>query len=236
MTRLLLPTLALLLVPAAAAQPTLQIAGAVAVPQGEFGDALGSVGGGISATFLYQIPRTPVAFGVEGTGLLYGYESRRVPFSLTIPDVTVDVQTTNNLGQALGVVRLQVPSGPVRPYVDGVAGVNALWTQTSVDSQGRTDRYGYYDDQPIASSTNYNDAAFAYGAGAGMQVRLHSGYGGRGRPTEVLLDANVRYVRGGGATYLGRGDIERDRGRVTIYPRRSRTDLLIPRLGVTVVF
>ena len=231
MTRLLLPALALLLATAAAAQPTLQLAGAVAVPQGEFGDALsGGVGGGLSVTFLYQIPRTPVAFGVEGTGLLYGYESRRVPFSLTIPDVTVDVQTTNNLGQALGVLRLQVPSGPVRPYVDGVAGVNALWTQTSIDSRSR------YDGEPIASSTNYNDAAFAYGGGAGMQVRLHSGYGGRGRPTEVLLDANVRYIRGGGATYLGRGDIERDRGRVTVYPRRSRTDLLVPRLGATIVF
>ena len=219
----LLPLAAL----SASAQPSFSLAGAVGVPQGEFDAALGSVGGGISGTLLYRVPRTAVAVGVEGTAMLYGYEDRRVPLSLTVPDVAVDVTTTNNVALGLAVLRLQLPDGSVRPYLDAVAGVNYLWTQTSVGDE--------YDDYEIASSTNFHDATFAYGGGAGVQARLAERVGDDGRPRAVLLDARVRYVVGGEATYLGRGDIGRfGDGRIQVFPRRSGTSMLVPQVGVTV--
>ena len=220
--------LALLSSLAVSAQTTLTISGALGVPQGEFGDALGAVGGGLSVTALYQVPRSPVAVGVEGAALLYGYESRRVPFSLTVPDVAVDVRTSNNVALGLAVLRLQVPGGPVRPYVDGLVGVSYLWTQTTV---GDDDGYD------IASTTNYDAAALAVGAGVGLQTRLHRGVSDEGRPFDVLLDARVRYLSGGEATYLDRGDLARySNGTLGVWPRRSRTDLLLPQLGVTFRF
>ena len=216
---------ALVLLSSASAQ-TITVAGAVGVPQGEFGDALGAVGGGLSVTALYPIPRSPVAVGVEGTGLLYGYESRRVPFSLTVPDVAVDVTTSNNVALGLAVLRLQVPDGPVRPYVDGLVGASYLWTQTTVGDE----RDGY----ALASSTNYDDLALAVGAGLGLQARVYRGLSREGRPYDVLLDARVRYLAGGEATYLDRGDLARySDGTVGVSPRRSRTDLLLPQFGVT---
>ena len=225
--RALLASLAVLLAPAALAQPTFTLAGSVGVPQGEFDAALGAIGGGISGSLLYQIPGTPVALGVEGSGILFGQERRREPFSLTVPDVVVDVTTTNNLAQGLAVLRLQVPSGRLRPYVDGLAGVNHFWTQTSVGDD--------YDDYELASSTNFDDTSLAYGAGAGLQIKLATGTNDEGRPFDVLLDARVRYVVGGEADYLGRGDIDRfDDGTIAISPRRSTTTLLSPQLGVTV--
>ena len=218
--------LAALLVPAAVAQPSFSLAGAVGVPQGEFNDALGSVGGGLTGTVMYRIPRTAVAVGVEGTGLIYGYENRREPFSLTIPDVAVDVSTANNLAQGLAVLRLQLPDGAVRPYVDGVAGVNYLWTQTTVGDDDVN--------VEIASSTNFDDVTFAYGGGLGVQARLAERVGADGRPRAVLLDARARYLVGGQATYLGRGDIDRfSDGTIRVFPRRSKTTMLIPQLGVT---
>ncbi|MEO0556615.1 MAG: outer membrane beta-barrel protein [Bacteroidota bacterium] len=226
MRPLLILAVALVATPVVAAQSTLSLSGAVGVPQSEFSAELGAVGGGVTFGYLYQIPRTPVGIGVEATGMLFGYERRSEPFSLTIPDVWVDVTTSNNLGQGLAVLRLQVPDGRVRPYVDGLAGVSYFWTQTSVQD--------FYDDYELASSTNYDDLALTYGAGAGLQIKLADSHNRKGHYIDVLLDGRVRYLVGGEATYLGRGDIDRfDNGTIRIYPRRSTTTLLVPQLGVT---
>ncbi|PAP75795.1 hypothetical protein [Rubrivirga marina] len=228
----------LLLVPllasvAVSAQPSVTVSGFAAVPQGSFADALGTAGGGLAVGAFYNVPRSPVAVGLEGTVALYGYERREVPLSLTIPDVRVGVTTSNNLAQGLAVLRLQVPGGAVRPYVDGVAGLTYLFTETSV---GDDDHYGSGYGEPL-SSVNYDDLAFTTGAGLGVQVRLGSFDTDEGRPGSVSLDARVRYLSGTEATFLGRGDIDRFRdGTIRVYPRRSRTDFLAPHLGVTFTF
>lgn len=230
--RSLLLLAALALSGAAAAQPSVSISGLAAIPQGEFDDALGSIGGGGALTVLYAAPGSPIALGVEGAIAIYGYERRRAPLSLTIPDVRVGVTTTNNLAQGLAVLRLQVPHGGVRPYVDGVAGLTYLFTETSVSD----DDY-YYDDGYGFSTVNFDDLALTAGGGVGVLIELHSGYSDEGRPMAVSLDARLRYLSGGSATYLARGDIERTTdGDLYIAPRRSRTDLLVPHVGVSVSF
>ncbi len=232
MRSLLLCAALLAIVPIAPAQSTIHFSGAVAVPQGSFSDGINTLGGGVTAGYLYQIPHTPLGIGIEGSAMLYGYERRRVPFSLTIPDVDVAVATSNNLAQGLAILRLQVPDGPVRPYVDGLIGFNYLFTETSVN-----DVCCHGDSYPIASSTNYDDAALALGGGVGTQIRLHRGVNSRGQRHEVLLDARVRYISGGEASYLGRGDIDRfDDGTIRLSPRESRTDMISPQLGVTFRF
>ncbi len=231
MSRLLLLSL-LVLAAGASAQPSLSFGGLVAVPRGEFDAALGSPGGGFSMTALYAIPGTPLAIGGEGALTIYGYERREVPLSLTIPDVRVGVSTSNNLAHLLAVVRLQVPSGGVRPYAEGVAGLTYLFTETTVGDDYYYDEYG----EPFSSVT-YDDVALAAGGGAGVLVTLHRGLSDEGRPFSVALDASVRYLAGGEATYLARGDIARYRnGTIRLDPRRSRTDLLTPRLGVSFTF
>lgn len=223
---LLLLTASLLIAPLASSQSTLSISGTAGVPQGEFSAELGAIGGGIAFGYLYQIPRTPIGLGVEAAGMLFGYERRSEPFSLTIPDVWVDVTTSNNLGQGLAVLRVQVPDGRVRPYVDGLAGVSYFWTQTSVED--------VYDDYELASSTNYDDLALAYGGGAGLQIKLADSRNRKGQYVDVLLDGRVRYLVGSEATYLGRGDIDRfDNGTIRVRPRRSTTTLIVPQVGVT---
>lgn len=230
--RLLCLSAVLLATAAVSAQPSVSVTGLAAVPQGEFDAALGSVGGGVSATFLYQVPGTPIALGAEGSAAIYGYERRTEPLSLTIPDVRVGVTTSNNFAQGLVVLRLQVPRGGVRPYVDGVAGVTYLFTETSVGDDDFYDDYG----EPL-SSVNFDDVAGVAGGGVGVLIALHRGVSDEGRPTSVSLDARVRYLVGGQATYLGRGDIVRfDDGTIDILPRRSRTDMVVPHLGVSFSF
>jgi len=230
--RRLFATLLALTTLSVAAQPSVHVGGFAALPQGEFSDALGSAGGGLSVGVLYAVPETPLAVGVEGDIALYGYERRTVPLSLTIPDVRVGVTTSNNLAHGLAVARLQVPRGAVRPYADGVVGVAYLFTETRVGDDS------HYDDHGSGfSTTNYEDVAMVAGGGAGVLVRLHTGMTEQKRRTEVALDLRLRYLSSGRATYLARGDILRyTDGTIGVDPRRSRTDVLTPSLGVQVTF
>lgn len=232
--RPLLAASLLALAAAASAQPSIHVGGHAAVPQGEFWEALGSPGGGLSLGVLYAVPGTPLAVGAEGSVAIYGYERRTVPLSLTIPDVRVGVTTSNNVAHALAVARLQTPAGAVRLYLDGVAGVGYLFTETSV---GDDNAYVYDEHGSGFSTTNYDDAALVVGGGPGMLVRLYEGRDDDGDRIAVSLDARVRYLSGGRATYLGRGDLIRYRdGTVGVDPQRSRTDLLVPHFGVQVSF
>ncbi|WP_420456073.1 hypothetical protein [Rubrivirga sp.] len=128
------------------------------------------------------------------------------------------------------------PSDPpsARPSLRSRAGgLSYLFTETSVgDDEYDDDGYG----EPL-STTNFDDLALTYGGGVGVLVTLHRGWTDEGRPTAVSLDARVRYPAGGEATYLGRGDVTRYRdGTIGVDPRRSRTDLVAPHLGLAFTF
>lgn len=205
---------------------------AVGVPQGAFADNLDhSLSFGLSAHGLYHFGAAPLALGLEGTFQTYGTETRNVPISLTIPDVTVDVTTTNNIAQLFGVLRLQPATGVVRPYAEGLVGLSYLFTETRIDDEDTPGR----DD--IASSTNFDDVAFASGLGGGVLIPVFNTVNKDGRFVEVMLDLHVRYLFGGEAEYLDRGDITRNTdGTIGVRPRQSRTDQLLPQIGVSVRF
>ncbi len=64
----------------------------VASPQGKFRDNIDRNGFGFSGHGLIKpSPLIPLKFGIELGYINYGSETRREPFSYTIPDVTVKV-------------------------------------------------------------------------------------------------------------------------------------------------
>ena len=129
-------------------------------------------------------------------------------------------------------LRLQPPSGAFRPYADALVGVNYLFTESRIED------VDFDDDRDIASSTNFDDAAFSYGLGGGVMAQVYRGHAsGTGRSYAVFVDARLRYLFGGEADYLREGAIEADRNGNPIYHvTRSSTDLLLPQLGVTFRF
>ena len=61
----------------------------LAFPQGEFGEQVDNIGFGLSGEFMFLSPKPHAPFGL-GLNLgyyIYGMESRKEPWSLTIPDV-----------------------------------------------------------------------------------------------------------------------------------------------------
>lgn len=200
-------------------------------PQGEFQDNVPDLGFGVSGNFGYHFGNTPIMIGAEGAFLIYGNENRDEPFSETIPDVTVEVETSNNIVLFHALMRLQSPQGRFRPYIDGLVGVSYFFTETSVKDEDDFD--------PIASSTNQDDAAFSYGAAGGIMLMVYDSGKGRGKGfelSEVLIDFRIRYLLGGEATYLKEGSITRNNGQVAIDALQSRTDILTYQLGVSVNF
>ena len=203
----------------------------VGLPQGEFNEHVDQAGFGGSLFGGIGLGASPVTLGLDLAFMVYGYERRSEPFSNTIPDVTVDVTTSNNIGMGHLVLRLEPPSGAIRPYLDGLVGLKYLYTETNIENEG------FGDNESIARSVNFDDTALSYGVGGGLNVRVYSGQLGEDTPHGIILvNLGARYLFGGEAEYLQKGSIRRENGEVTFDVDRSRTDLLIPQLGVSFVF
>jgi hypothetical protein len=147
----------------------------IAVPQGEFDEKVENNGFGFTGQALFSVPGSPVSIGGSFGGAIYGSETRREPFSTTIPDVTVDVETNNYILLGHLVLRIQPPAGPFRPYAEGVIGFHYLFTQTTIESR----------DEDIASDTNFDDGVLSYGGGGGIMFMVYEG--GSGKPVNVAI-------------------------------------------------
>lgn len=205
------------------------------VPQGDFRDNVDDLGFGLDFFGGLGFGQSPLVVGLDLGFLVYGREVRNEPFSGTIPDVRVDVETTNNILKSHVVLRIQPPSGTIRPYLDGLFGLKYLFTQTRIENEG------FGDQEPIAQSTNFDDVALSYGVGAGIAVELYrprrTNQDGEPNPLDALeLKLGAQYLFGGEADYLREGSIRRQNGNVTFDVTRSRTTLLVPQLGVSLRF
>lgn len=194
---------------------------AYADPRGEFADFVDDGFGG-TGHVLYALGGSPFALRLDGGVVVYGRERQRVPLSSTIGGrILVDLETTNNIA-FIGVgPQIGVPSGRLSPYVNGFAGVSYLYTESSVE--------GTRSDEEFASTTNFDDAVFSWGAGGGLYVPLRRG------ASPISLDLGVVYHVNGEARYLREGGIiDNPDGSITLRPVRSEADLLTVRLGVSV--
>jgi hypothetical protein len=194
------------------------------LPQGEFDDNLDRNAYGAAGQIFFSPSRSPIAIGLSLGVANYGDENRMEPFSTTIPDVTVDVNTSNNMFQGHLIFRTQYKMGDIRPYADGLVGFNYLWTKTTIDNASNGEE--------VASSTNLDDAVFSYGAGGGVMVRVYKSGGNQGQ-FEIMIDLGARYMWGGEAEYLKEGSIRRENGAVVYDITKSKTDILMFQVGVT---
>jgi opacity protein-like surface antigen len=193
------------------------------VPRGEFNENVTNNGYGGGGLFLVRLGPSPFLVGGDAGIVIYGSETRREPFSTTIPNVDVRVRTSNNILLAHTVLRVQPRSGLIRPYADGLIGLKHLFTRTSI-SDG-------FDVEAIASTTDLSDTTFSYGFGGGVQVPIK-----QNGEKAIMLDGSVRYLRGSRADYLKKGSIRQENGQVLFDILSSRTDVVAVQIGVTFRF
>ena len=215
----------------AKAQANLGLDLMLGLPQGEFKENIDGVGGGFSGQFLWNpSQRMPFSVGLNLGILIYGSESRREPFSTTIPDVTVQVDRTNNLLNFHVLFRIIPQKGDVRPYLEGLFGGAYLFTETKIENTSKGEE--------IASSVNFDDYAWNYGGGGGLMFCVHRAKEKEhGKISDIFVDIKARYLYGTRADYLREGSIKNlGGGKIGYDVTRSTTDLISVHLGVVLFF
>jgi hypothetical protein len=203
-----------------------------AFPQGEFQDQIdGGFGlsGGYTYGFFHNSPLS-LRIGADAGFVIYGNETRREPFSPTIPDVVVEVETSNNIVQFGLAAKLASNQGPLRPYFEGRAGFSYFYTETKIKDVDSND------DQDIASSTNFDDTTGYTALGGGVLIPVYNRAEPSGRLITISVDLRFLYWFGGDANYLKEGSIRRENGTVTYDVIHSKTDMTTAHLGVAVNF
>src|SRR5215813_1043916 len=193
------------------------------VPQGQFKENITNNGYGGDGHFLVRLGPSPILVGGDLGGVVYGSENHREPISATIPNLQVNVGTSNNIFLAHFLVRAQPRKGLVRPYADGLIGLKHLFTRTTISNLSGGEE--------IASDTNLSDTTLSYGFGGGIQIPLT-----KSREGWITLDTNVRYLRGSQAEYLKKGSIRQVNGQAVFDVLSSRTDVIAVQIGVTFRF
>lgn len=205
--------------------------GTLISPESGFKENVDRLGIGLTGKFGVKLGDTPFFAGLSIGGANYGSESRNEPFSTTIPDVTVEVTTSNNILFSHLLLQARSDLGPIQPYVEGLFGFNYLWTETKIKDVD-------FPDEDIASETNFDDFAWSYGAGFGVLIKLVDSFDfdeedESEKQGRLFLDFRVRYMFGGEAEYLKEGSVSRPGGgKVEYEVNKSDSDFLSFHLGV----
>ncbi len=197
------------------------ISGTLARPVGEFQNFVDWGGGGsLHAVFNFK-HAGPLGLRFDTSLLSYGHEKSRVPLSLTIQRIWIDVSTDNLIFSGGVGPQLTFGAGPVRPYVYGTVGFSYFATVSSVE--------GASDDAAFASTTNYDDVTVGLSAGGGFMLQVSRG------KNPVSLDLSVQSFYNGRMSYLRSGSLlEAADGSISFIPIRSEANLVTFRLGFAV--
>lgn len=218
-----------------------EINAAAGIPQAALDRQMEGTAGGLSVFFGGPVPGLPLVLGSEVGFLNYGTDSQLrlhrgsfdagIDEDLALPLEAVATRVSNNIYLGHFVVRLQPLDGIFQPYVDALAGMKVFASRLSVDGDVVVFREG------LSQAAHVTDFAFSYGVGAGFELRLYR-YTPlfADRPANVALRGGVRYLFGTTASYAAEGSLREVGDRILVDEVASRTDLLVPQLGLSVSY
>jgi hypothetical protein len=191
-------------------------------PQDELARNVG-IGYGISAAALFRLDEAGMlAIRADLSGLQYGTASRPITLGDAAgSNIALTLRTSNYIMPMSVGPQVMWPSGVLRPYLNAGIGMQAYFTETTLEG----DRVGSH----IASTTNQSDAVASLTVGGGVYAALPV----RGRKVE--LDAGVQYLDGGRARYLAAANVDATTGALTTTPPvESSAHLLVLKLGARI--
>lgn len=193
---------------------------AVAQPVGAFADEVGAAGGANLHAAYYVTPA--FSLRTDGTILIYGHERLPDVCAASTCRVRFDLTTDNQILSGFLGAQLEVPYGPVRPYLRGGAGVGYFFTTSSLG--------GTSSESTFATSTNFDDAVFAWTGGGGVLFPF------RIREVPLAVDFGARFQRNGDVSYLrkGSGITDNPDGSITLHPTHGSADFVVWHLGASV--
>ncbi len=197
----------------------------VGVPQGEFHHYVRNPGFGLSAQAEYGPENLPLRGGCLLGFLVYGSQTRG------------EIETENTLVDLDLILKVAPQVWRFRPYASALGGVRLLYTKSELVETDQ-DPGGSDGEVPRIDQA---DVTLTYGGAAGLQFLLWEGMAtytsndrSEKKPFSFFLDLGARYLRGGHADYLRKGDVHGLPEEPTYRVRQSRTDLLTFQLGFAV--
>jgi hypothetical protein len=189
--------------------------GVYGITTGDFSRNVSGMGGIVGHT-TFGAP-SGLGLRIDGSFQFYGSQTLHVPIGNPDLRQAVDVTTDNWVARLSAGPQISFGDGRVRPYLYPFAGVSYFSTTSDVYSGNRP--------FPVSTSTNFDDAVFSYGGGAGLAIALGAG--------SVALDLGATYTRSGRVSYLTEGDFTSDgHGGVALAPHSTETAVVEIRLGV----
>ena len=194
----------------------------VAQPMGEMYARMPTqwgVGFGINALGR-PLEEVPLLLGVDFSYSIYGRYTEPLPPPSW--EETLEQVINHNIIMTHAVLRLSPLDNisPIRPYVEGLVGGKFFYTRWKLNSTigGET--------VVVDSNTDEASVAFSYGFAGGLNIAL-------GR--HVLVDMRCGYLMGTPTTYVERATRQPD-GSILYARGKTRTDMLVPQLGVQFAF
>lgn len=198
--------------------PTLQLS----VPQNEYKTANSDVGFGLRLNAFYRPSEMPVKLGIE-VGMQEKGSATQY-FSGYVSGYYDDfrVNATNNIVSLMFLARFQsAKAKKIKPFLDVTGGWNVFFSTVEVE---RLTFYSSYN----SSYSNSSKAhwAPAYGGAGGLDISLN-------KRNEIGLELKVAYLIGAYTKYLTNPYIDGN-GNASFEEKSSRTDMLIPQVGVRI--
>jgi hypothetical protein len=213
----------------------------VMIPTGTFrqnSDAWG-IGGGLQALFKIGGNESAVMLGGEISYTMYGHSTRK--FSVPIARVgwttysrNYELAINNNMFMGHIMARIKPQhSGNVHPYADGLFGFNLLYTNASLkDLTQNANSNNNNTTNTTETNNQLSDIVLSYGGAVGIQ------FGG----DAIKFDVKCYYLFGGNAQYYDASSVSYSVDNAGIVnanfkePKQSKTDVIIPQIGVIILF
>jgi hypothetical protein len=152
---------------------------------------------------------------LDGTFLVYGSHTERMPFSSDLNSVMVDVTTSNWIGSVRVGPQLTWPGDRLRPYLRAQVGFAYFATDTSLSGSSSA--------EPFATTNNFDDTTLTTLVGGGVYWSLVRGV--------MALDVGGTFVHNNPVEYLIKGDLTS--ASITTTPHRSAANIIEVHVGLT---
>jgi len=202
------------------------------IPMNDFGDHVGSPGFGLEGHYGYRFPHTPLTVGYELSYFNYGRRDHTETITPDLFRTNRVISTRNNMASLHLLARLGPHYGMIRPYIDGLFGMNYLYTRSHIRDNN------IFDNDQKFSLYHFDDTVLSYGAGAGFRIKVQEVERLLNPDSKTFwyLDIRAAYLRGGSARYLLQEPAIATDGSMIFTPERSHTDILSLQVGFTLFF
>jgi hypothetical protein len=212
------------------------------IPQGQLASNTNdSWAWGLDVTALFNLgakrpksewANTPMNIYMGGTFqyMYRGGKTDTYTYNDQFSETTIDSKVTNGMWGLAFVTRAELFSGVVKPFVELTAGVRFFTGSHSINY--KNELYNSTDPADTRRQTFTNHLKTSpvgyYGAGGGLRIGSE----------KVRVELKVMYTKGSTAEYVDLDKIEFDRtdNSIMYSTKKSTTDMIVPQLGVSLIF